>query len=237
MVLKNSNEQLKMAMDEIIGIEPLVREEDKTKFLTKVHKKQKTYLVPKLLTALLFIGLAGWLLFLALNSGGLQQASPADKNIKTIETVLNQMLTGPSKEFSKVMDALENAVPKTGEGVNSGIITSTPDPLRQYTDKYFKPYFTEEGLTDYINTSGLTFLMQADWYGYVLKVNDLKIEKLEMEGNYYDFTVTVSFQKTGSDQQNTAEVTGQINVNDEGKIQVFSMFGDGGLLEKMTEGR
>lgn len=237
MVLKNSNEQLKMAMDEIIGIEPLVREEDKTKFLTKVHKKQKTYLVPKLLTALLFIGLAGWLLFLALNSGGLQQASPADKNIKTIETVLNQMLTGPSKEFSKAVDAWENAVPDTGEGVNSGIITSTPDPLRQYTDKYFKPYFTEEGLTDYINTSGLTFLMQADWYGYVLKVNDLKIEKLEMEGNYYDFTVTVSYQKTGSDQQNTAEVTGQINVNDEGKIQVFSMFVDGGLLEKMTEGR
>lgn len=147
------------------------------------------------------------------------------------------MLTGPSKEFSKAVDAWENAVPDTGEGVNSGIITSTPDPLRQYTDKYFKPYFTEEGLTDYINTSGLTFLMQADWYGYVLKVNDLKIEKLEMEGNYYDFTVTVSFQKTGSDQQNTAKVTGQININDEGKIQVFSMFGDGGLLEKMTEGR
>lgn len=85
MVLKNSNEQLKMAMDEIIGIEPLVREEDKTKFLTKVHKKQKTYLVPKLLTALLFIGLAGWLLFLALNSGGLQQASPTDKNIKRLK--------------------------------------------------------------------------------------------------------------------------------------------------------
>lgn len=148
MVLKNSNEQLKMALDEIIGIEPLVREEDKTKFLTKVHKKQKTYLVPKLLTALLFIGLAGWLLFLALNSGGLQQASPTDKNIKTIETVLNQMLTGPSKEFSKAMDAWENAVPDTGEGVNSGIITSTPEPLTQYTDKYFKPYFTEEGLTD-----------------------------------------------------------------------------------------
>ncbi|MEL3956631.1 hypothetical protein NST17_05410 [Caldifermentibacillus hisashii] len=57
--MKNSNEQLKMAMDEIIGIEPLVREEDKTKFLMKVHKKQKTYLVPKLLSALLFIGLAG----------------------------------------------------------------------------------------------------------------------------------------------------------------------------------
>ncbi|MCM3800210.1 hypothetical protein [Caldibacillus thermoamylovorans] len=93
-----------------------------------------------------------------------------------------------------------------------------------------KPSFT-------LLTSGLTFLMQADWYGYVLKVNDLKIEKLEMEGNYYDFTVTVSFQKTGSDQQNTAKVTGQININDEGKIQVFSMFGDGGLLEKMTEGR
>lgn len=233
----NSNEQLKMAMDEIIGIEPLVREEDKTKFLTRVHKKQKTYLFPKLLTALLFIGLAGWLLFLALNSGGLQQASPTDKNIKTIETVLNQMFTGPSREFSEAMDAWENAVPEKGEGINSGIITSTPEPLTQYTDKYFKPYFTEEGLTDYINTGGLMFLMQADAKGYELKVNDLKIDRLEMEGNYYDFTVTVSYKKTGSDQQNTAKVTGQINVNDEGKIQVFSMFGDGGLSETMIEGR
>lgn len=85
------------------------------------------------------------------------------------------------------MDEWENTVPIGDE--TSKVTTFTANRLTQFTDKHFKPYFTETGLTEYLNTNGLMFLMQASWRGYQLEIKDLDIDKLGEEGNYYDFTV------------------------------------------------
>lgn len=60
-ILKNTNQKLQRAFDEYIGPEPLVKHEDKNKFINYLEKKpngKRNYWIPNLLTAMVLIGLA-----------------------------------------------------------------------------------------------------------------------------------------------------------------------------------
>jgi hypothetical protein len=135
--------------------------------------------------------------------------SSQDPNITAIKTVLEHQFTGPDPEFVEGLDDTEK--------------------LEQYYEKRYKPYFTEERFNSFIATTAFQYALVAYNNGKEINVDQVDVEK---EEDAYAFKVTVLYGKEGSDLE-SAEVTGRVKFNEDGKITNLQYLNDSGLSEKL----
>ena len=152
------------------------------------------------------------LLFVLLFVAGCSSSvkSSQDPNITAIKTVLEHQFTGPEPEFVEGLDDIEK--------------------LEQYYENRYKPYFTEERYNSFIATTAFQYVLVAYNNGKEIKVEKVDVEK---EEDAYTFKVTVLYGKKDGDQE-SAEVTGRVKFNEEGKITNIQYMNDDGLSEKLS---
>ncbi|MFB7138024.1 hypothetical protein ACFCYN_00005 [Gottfriedia sp. NPDC056225] len=149
---------------------------------------------------LLSILLVGILALAGCTSGNTSKKKQVDPNIAMIKTVLEKQVTGPDADLKK---ALESPNPPAG--------------IEAYTNKEFKKYFTDASFESFVSAYALRFTFEAHKNGFTLAYKDAKVNAVKGEKGAYDYTVTFVAKKSGKDDQ-TIEVTGRFNVNDDHKI-------------------
>ncbi|MFA9557601.1 hypothetical protein ACERII_09875 [Evansella sp. AB-rgal1] len=157
---------------------------------------------------------------------------PADENISTIRTVLQEQFTGPDKNIVELLTAEENI---TSIGRDNEDDTEEQDSspyLDAYLAEKYKPFFTESAYDTYIATHGVDYHWLADVNDYTLIASGFDIS--ETIENTYDFTVDVIYKKKGNEHKN-ALVTGRANMNEDGKISFIQFLDDDGLLEALQK--
>ncbi|ASK64101.1 hypothetical protein CFK37_19045 [Virgibacillus phasianinus] len=141
-----------------------------------------------------------------------------DKNIQTIEAVLEKALTGPKDEVEKMT-----------EGVGL-------EDLVQYEEKLYRDYFADDtSYLNFVNSYGSTLMIIPKRNDYNLKVKNIEYEKSESKEIIYDFTVELQYQKQGSESSKVEMITGEANMNEEHKIEGMAIRIDdflGSLLKK-----
>ena len=128
-----------------------------------------------------------------------------DENIKTIEAVLQNSLTGPSDELKQILD-------KESE--------EKFEALNQYEEKLFKDYFaTETSYRDFVNSYGSFVMIQPNSDYYNFKIKNIEYEEADANDSVYNFSVELQFEKEGSGKSEIGIVTGQANLTEEHKIE------------------
>jgi hypothetical protein len=138
----------------------------------------------------------------------------SDENVKTIQTYLENELTGPS-------DELINALEQEG---------AYPPELQSYLEENYKPLVTDLNRLVKSNLV-LIWLREAAANRYQLKPVQIEIQKADSQNKAYDFEVKVEYSK--DDQTNTDTITGRINIDDKGKIVSIRNINGFELIEKM----
>ncbi|MFZ0475187.1 MAG: hypothetical protein WAM18_06940 [Halobacillus sp.] len=144
------------------------------------------------------------------------ESSSSEERVKgkeTVRTYLKNELTGPDEELKQALSESNAAV-------------------LDYVDEYYQSLFTEDNFETFIKKSYvMIWLPYANDVGYELEPIDIQIEKVEdIENDAYHFEAEVEYSKDG--EADTAQVTGRINANDQGKITVIR-FKDNALKEKL----
>ncbi len=147
-------------------------------------------------------------------------SSPKDNgrdDVKTIHTYLENEFTGPN-------DELINAFEQEG---------AYPPELQAYAEENYKPLVAD--LEQFVNKNWvLTYLRFAYENGYQLEPTNIDIQKIDGNENAaYSYEVKVKYNK--DERTNTANVTGRINLNDNGEISIIRNIDDGGLLEALGQ--
>jgi hypothetical protein len=155
--------------------------------------------------------LLGVILIIAGCSSSAESKSP-DKNITTIQTVLEHQFTGPNKEF---IEGIDN-IPK----------------LEQYYEKRYKSYFTEDMYSKFIAAHAYDYLLTAYNHNKQIKVKNVSVESIDSTEGGYNFKVVVLYDKAGRNQ-GSAELSGTVNFNEDGKIANIKYLNDGGLSEEL----
>ncbi|MBM6617786.1 hypothetical protein [Bacillus suaedaesalsae] len=140
----------------------------------------------------------------------------SDRNVKTIQTYLENEFTGPNDEL---INALEQE-------------SAYPPELQSYLEENYKPLVTD---LDRLIRSNLVliWLREATANGYQLKPLQIEIQKAESQNKAYDFEVKVEYSK--DDQTNTEIITGRINIDDNGKIVSIRNMNGFELIEHMKK--
>lgn len=134
-----------------------------------------------------------------------KETKTQNENIKTIEAVLQNSLTGPSDELKQILDK------ESEEKFES---------LNQYEEKIFKDYFANEtSYRDFVNNYGSFVMIRPsnDYDNFIIK--NIEYEEVDPKDSVYNFTVELQFQKEGSEEPETGIVTGQANLTEDHKIE------------------
>ncbi|MEC1520723.1 hypothetical protein P9D43_01590 [Neobacillus niacini] len=134
-----------------------------------------------------------------------KETQTQDENIKTIEAVLQNSLTGPSDEMKRILE-------KESE--------EKFEALNQYEENLFKDYFANEmSYTDFVNNYGSRLMIQPNNEDYQFKIKKIDYEKVDVKDRVYNFSVELQFQREGSEKSEVGIVTGQVNLTEEHKIE------------------
>lgn len=134
-----------------------------------------------------------------------KETKTQDENIKTIEAVLQNSLTGPSDELKQLLE-------KESE--------EKFEALNQYEENLFKDYFANEtSYRDFVNSYGSRLMIQPNNENYQFKIKKIDYEKVDAKDSVYNFSVELQFQREGSEKSDVGFVTGQANLTDEHKIE------------------
>src|SRR5699024_2688506 len=87
---------------------------------------------------------------------------------------------------------------------------------------------------DFIGAYAIDYQSSAHENGFEMEVADINIEQNENNENIYNFSVTVQYQKEGSDQ-NDAEVTGYAHMKD-GKISDIAYLRSEDMVQRFYRG-
>jgi hypothetical protein len=146
-----------------------------------------------------------FILLLLMLIGCTNKKETKDENIKTIEAVLQNSLTGPSDELKQILD-------KESE--------EKFEALNQYEEKIFKDYFaTETSYRDFVNSYGSLAMIQHNSDYYNFKIKNIEYEEVDAKDSVYNFSVELQFEKEGSEKSEVGIVTGQANFTEEHKIE------------------
>ncbi|WP_423410510.1 hypothetical protein AABM38_11525 [Heyndrickxia sp. MSNUG] len=140
------------------------------------------------------------------------KSTPEDKNITAIKTVLKHQFTGPTAEFIEGLDNTKK--------------------LEQYYEKSYKSFFTEDMYTKFISAHAYDYLLMAHNSEQQLKVDQVSVESDKTTEGTYKFKVVVLYDTEGTNQ-GSAEVSGRVKFNKEGKIASISYLDDGGLSTEL----
>ncbi|RLL48454.1 hypothetical protein D8M04_04115 [Oceanobacillus piezotolerans] len=152
---------------------------------------------------LFVIALFTLMLLLIAGCTGNAEQETQDENIETIESLLQNALTGPNDELKKIF--------------NSGEIGD----LVQYDKDHFEDYFANEAsYMEFVNNNNSSgILIEALKNDYNFKVENIEYEKTESDEIIYDFTLELHYQKESSESLEVETVSGQANLNEEHKIE------------------
>ena len=155
--------------------------------------------------------------FIFITACSIEQGKHKKENVNPVQTYLKNEFTGPSDEL---INALEQKGPY-------------PPELKAYVEENYKPLVTD--VENFVNKNlALIYLRTAYENGYHLKPVNIDIQKIDgIEEEAYDYEVVVEYTKDG--QTNTANVSGIMNLSQNGKISTIRNMDDGGLLEKMKK--
>lgn len=152
-----------------------------------------------------------------------EQAAPEDENIETIETVLENVFSGPDKELKKILDDQDSYIEEDR-------VQEYQSDLYSYYENIYQPYFEENTFQGHINTNQLTFTQLAYFKGYQLKADKINVKEDEKTDGAYNFTVNVHYYK-GDNKEGEIKVSGRVNIYDTGKINTLKYYDNGGLEE------
>ncbi|MDL0420509.1 hypothetical protein ABET36_11985 [Caldifermentibacillus hisashii] len=150
-----------------------------------------------------------------------------DKNINTLEAVLNNTFNGPDKKLVELLNDPENAT-KLGEGQKN---PENPTDLDLYLEEKYKKYFTADMYDEYIDKYALNYQIKDN---ELLKLENTNIKQNETNSNIYNFSSVVQYRKE-SQKSESYEVEGEANFTDDGKITNLKIFTDNKLSEKIRE--
>ena len=176
--------------------------------IKKIYLFNRVSIISRLSMLLLLLGII--LLFAGCSSS--VKSTSQDKNITAIKTVLKHQFTGPDID---VVELLES-----------------PAELDQYYEKRYKSYFTENMYKSFIAANAYHYLFMAHNNGQQLKVDTVDVENIESTKSDYTFKVVVLIDKKGRNQK-SAEVSGRVSFNKEGKITSIRNLDDGGLIKEL----
>ncbi|PAE42723.1 hypothetical protein [Bacillus sp. 7884-1] len=126
-----------------------------------------------------------------------------DENIRNMEAVLQNALTGPSDEFKEIINQ-----------------TEWIEPLRQYEENRYKKYFADDtSYMEFVNSYGAVLMNTPLRNGYQLKVKNIEYEKIDTNDMVYNFSVELQYQKEGSELWEVETVSGQANLTAEHKLE------------------
>jgi hypothetical protein len=126
-----------------------------------------------------------------------------DENIKTIEAVLQNALTGPSDELKQILNE-----------------TEWVEPLRKFEENLYKDYFADDAsYLEFVNSFGSVLMNEPMRNGYKLKVKNIEYEKINSKDMVYNFSVELEYKKESSEKSEVAIVNGQANLTEEHKIE------------------
>jgi hypothetical protein len=126
-----------------------------------------------------------------------------DENVRTMEAVLQNALTGPSDELKDIINQ-----------------TEWIEPLRQYEENRYKKYFSDDtSYMDFVNSYGAVLMNTPLRNGYQFKVKNIEYEKIDAKDMVYNFSVELQYQKEGSELSEVEIVKGQANLTEEHKIE------------------
>jgi hypothetical protein len=176
----------------------------------KINKKYMMKRVSFVSTGLAFCVLAfSWLFFfngkdIVLNTlTSLGANETQDENIRTMEAVLQNALTGPSDEFKQIINQ-----------------TEWIEPLRQYEENRYKKYFSDDlSYMEFVNSYGAVLMDTPLRNGYQLKVKNIEYEKIDAKDMVYNFSVELQYQKEGTELWEVETVNGQANLTEAHKIE------------------
>jgi hypothetical protein len=161
----------------------------------EIYLKKRKY---KFFATIIFASVLSMLVGCTVNT----ETESQDKNIQTIEFVLQNALTGPN-------DQLEQIIEK--EGLES---------LVKYQEDLYKEYFANDtSYLEFVNNYASTLMIEPMRNDYKLKVKTIDFEKTDSEEIIYNFSVELQYQKEGSEKSEVEIVTGQANLNEEHKIE------------------
>ncbi|MCM3666531.1 hypothetical protein M3204_19095 [Mesobacillus subterraneus] len=172
-------------------------------------KIKKIFKYSRLSMSLLLLGI---ILFLAGCSSDVESKTQ-DQSITTIKTVLEHQFTGPDQEFVEGLDNTEK--------------------LEQYYEERYKAYFTDEMDNKFISAHAYDYLLMAHNNGQQIKVDTVSVEREKSTEGSYSFKMAVLYGEDGSNQK-SAEVSGKVIFNKEGKITSIKYLNDGGLSEELS---
>ncbi|WP_226658879.1 DUF4367 domain-containing protein [Guptibacillus hwajinpoensis] len=129
-----------------------------------------------------------------------QSASENMKEENTTEddvtTVLKRIFSGPDEELAQLYKEEEY------------------EKVSNYYMDHFKPYFTEKSMEHAVNTNLLnSFHLKAFGKGVEMTIGTINVQQSEDTTTAYDFEIQVNVSNG-----QTADVSGRVNTNDEGKI-------------------
>ncbi|MGP4062862.1 hypothetical protein [Halobacillus sp. H74] len=132
---------------------------------------------------------------------------------ETVRTYLEYEFTGPGKALRQALD-------------------ESHTELFTYVERQYKPLFPEDNYEKFVNENYvMNWMPFAYEAGYELEPVDIQIDKVEdIENDAYQFEIEVEYSK--DEEIETANVSGRINTNDQGKISVIRIQDDG-LNEKL----
>jgi hypothetical protein len=108
--------------------------------------------------------------------GCTEKKETQDENIKTIEAVLEDSLTGPSDELKQILD-------KESEEMF--------EALNQYEEKLFKDYFANEtSYRDFVNSYGSLVMIQPNSNYYNFKIKNIEYEKVDSKDSEIAFIIS-----------------------------------------------
>ncbi|WP_043930638.1 hypothetical protein [Bacillus sp. EB01] len=233
---------LKKRFDNFVGNEPrfTVSLEDKiVKELSALDRSDEkknrfTTLRTSFLVAIFISVAAVFILSMVTDTTKLNQAHPkpdTGSNITAIQKILELELNGPNEEL---MDLLWN--PKYRTIVNN---KEENQELDKYLTEVYGPYFTENGLSTFINAYGGTqYHTFASNAGYKLSLKEVTIEQNEKIPYRYTFIAKVGYRKNGGEEK-IANVEGDVSFStktkEEEKITKFQYMNDNGLLNILSE--
>ncbi|MFC4410313.1 hypothetical protein ACFOZY_07750 [Chungangia koreensis] len=138
-----------------------------------------------------------------------------DINIITVKEVLKHELTGPDLEYLRLLEDIPFLSSDASEEEAKAIIERQKE-VNNYVRSIYEPYFTENGLENFITqTAAYKYHRETD-VDYRMSVKNIVVIQSEKAQNQYDFTALVNFE--ANEEKITYEVVGKAIFSEEGKI-------------------
>jgi len=145
---------------------------------------------------------------------------------QNIRAALESMFNGPTEKLEIALDGMEN------EGFGSEDFKTHLSDYAEYFEQHYKPYVSESFYeASFIDTSDASYYLKAAHPDDQLKTEGITIEDKE---GYYKFLMDVSYMNNKSGKNNTVEIRGHAQTNEEGKVNSIQFINPNELYQELS---